>query len=96
MEAILQRRTYMLEHLAVMITIIAADQLVSCTINDWGDGRQAYFATEEELKLLLRAGASVHMLNKDNKDGTYGHHVQYRGLNFKNSSTTKMLTSQDK
>ncbi len=85
-----------LRHVAAMVTVIAADIFADSTVMDWGGNRSAYLATEEELMLLLRAGASVITLNKDNGDGTYGHHVQYHGLGFKNSSNTKILISQDR
>ncbi len=58
-----------------------AEQIAKRNRRDWG-AKSDYFATPEELEILLRAHATVIRLNEpsDNKD--WVQRVRYDGMNF--------------
>lgn len=64
--------------------------ILRSNISSYDDSRKSFFATEEEIICLRKAGANVVRWNYNNADGTFTHEVEFNGYKFL-SSTTKQI-----
>lgn len=63
----------------------AAKQIITNAKKDW-DGKKIYLATNEEMSVLISAGATIVFLNKNEGDGTFTHKIIYGDLIFLQST----------
>ncbi len=82
--------TQLIADITHLLNVIAGHRLVIEKIHDWGI-KEAYHVNDKELILLIRAGAEIITINKDNGDGTYLHKVKFMDSYFM-QSTLKVIT----
>ena len=78
----------MKQQLCNLIHIIykyAAKLIITNAQKDWGI-KDSYLATNEEMSVLINAGATIVFLNKNEGDGTFSHKIIYEGLTFLQST----------
>ena len=67
----------------------SAREIVETQIRSWGEGREMFLVDTGEIKILIHAGATRVVENRDNGDGTFYNEVLFEGKKFASSSQEK-------
>ena len=66
-------------------------EILARETQSWGQERNLFVVSPEEMQTLIGDGANITVKNQDNGDGTFLNSVTFQGKTFTSSSREKML-----